>query len=93
MHEGLARIARPQPFPQPVRRLAIGKLDIDGGEDAPVHRRQMRGEADRDGRPRRLAEPLFDLRRMAVPADAVGVDAVLHFREQDVLAAATARPR
>ena len=49
----------------------------------------MRREADNNGCTRRLSETLLDLRHMAVPADAVGVDTVLHLGEQDVL---TQRP-
>ena len=94
--EGLAPVAVGQHGAQAVRGGARRQLDIDGGEDTPVHGHQMGRETDRDRPPRRPGEALLDLRRVPVGAHPVGVDALAHLGEQGALrepAAGAADPR
>ena len=54
-----------------------GRLRVGRGEDAAIHRHQMRRENDFDRRARGHAQNLLDLRRVAMPADVVGRDALV----------------
>ena len=65
-----------------LRRPAAPAPHIDGRENAPVHRHQMRREGDDHlaaGGQRKL---LVEFGHVAVMADAIGVEALRHFREQ-----------
>src|SRR5215472_5394292 len=74
-YEWLAAIGMFEHGAQIARCRPGGEPDIDRLEDAAVHRHKMRGETDDDAAPRRPGETRFDLRRMAVAGDAIGVDA------------------
>ena len=73
------------------RRAPALAPHIDGREDAPVHRHQMRGEADDHLAPGGERKFLVELGHVAVMADAIGVEAFRDFREQHGLLRRPAR--
>ena len=82
MDESLVRVGLFEHAAQIGQRRAVGVADIDGREDAAIHRHQMRREADRDRPARGARQALLDLRHVAMAGDAIGADAFRHFGEQ-----------
>ena len=68
-----------------VRRRGGAAADIDGGENSPVHGHEVRGEGDDDWAAGSGGELLVELGHVAVMADAIGVEALRHLREQHLL--------
>ena len=71
-------------------------LGVDRGEDASVHRHQVRREDDLDGLAAAagdVGQDLVDLGRVPVPADAVGREALVAFGEVIGQLGRTARAR
>ena len=71
------------------RRLRVAH--IDRRKDAPVHRHEMRREGHHHLAARGLGEFLVELGHVAMMADAIGVKAFGHFREQHLFLGRPAR--
>ena len=63
-------------------RLRIRELCVDGGQDTAVHGHEVRVEGQRDRAFRDEGELLFDFRSVAVRAEAVGLERVVHLAEE-----------
>ena len=92
-HEGRTGIRRSQRRPQGISIRAPGKPHINGGEDAPVHGSQMGREGDGDGRPRGIAQPLFDLGPVTVRRHPIGGETLGNLTEQVGILQRPSRPR
>ena len=91
-NERLPGISLRQGLAQIRGRGPVGQLDVDRGKNAAAHRHEMRGEIDDDGPAGGLAQPLLDLRRMAMAGDAIGMDTLGHLGEEILLLGVAPRP-
>src|SRR6202047_1034658 len=85
MHERLVCVSLSKHGVEPLRRNVASSAHVDGGQNASVHRDEVRREAHDHSAPCRLGEFLVALGYVAMMTDAVGVNAFGHFGEQHLL--------